>query len=176
MKTKTKLTKKQFQQEEAKIYLFNTLFGSKLEIKEYSEKLNDWIWNGKTLADHIAEAPNLLAAINGYDVNGIKEPNKINIYGLVRRVSANGMNRQISLFAINKKKELVNITYNAHMILNEGKEPPTNSFHEHVIKVTGAGMDMVFHTVYNLSSRLFEGIEGIEEPGREGYILDKRDI
>jgi len=37
-------------------------------------------------------------------------------------------------------------------------------------------MDMVFHTVYNLSSALFEGIEGIEEPGREGYILSKRNL
>tara|TARA_R100001460_G_scaffold74118_3_gene115148 strand:- start:277 stop:792 length:516 start_codon:yes stop_codon:yes gene_type:complete len=169
---KTKLNKKQYEIEISKIRLFNTLYGIKFETQIFDEKLNEWTWNGKTLKDHINESRDGQIIKSARDTVNTE---KVFVYGLVRRVSANGMNRQISLFAVNDRKEIVNITYNAHMIL-EGKEPPTNSFYEHVIKVNGTGMDMVFHTVYNLSSTLFEGIEGVGEEDREGYILNKRNL
>ena len=163
---KTKLTKKQYEKEINKIRLFNSLYGFDFETEEYDEKKKEYTWNRLTLADHVKKDARALALIN---------TRKVYIYGLVRRVSANGMNRQISLFSVTKSGEIANITYMASMIL-DGKEPPTNQYYEHVIKVTGAGMDMVFHLVYNLSGILFEGIEGLEEPGREGYILNKRNL
>ena len=173
MKTK-KLTKKQYEKEINKIRLFNSLYGFDFETEVFDEKQNEYTWNGMTLADHVQNDKGGKIRFSALELINTE---KKYIYGLVRRVSANGMNRQISLFAVTKNGEIANITYMASMIL-EGKEPPTNSYYEHVIKVTGAGMDMVFHLVYNLSSILFEGIEGLEEPGygREGYILQKRNL
>lgn len=171
---KTKLTKKQYEKEINKIRLFNSLYGFDFETEEYDEKKKEYTWNRLTLADHVkkdAEYKKILM----YNALELINTQKVYVYGLVRRVSANGINRQISLFAVTKNHEIANITYMASMIL-DGKEPPTNQYYEHVIKVTGTGMDMVFHTVYNLSSVLFEGIEGLEEPGREGYILNKRNL
>tara|TARA_A100001388_G_C28764948_1_gene500144 strand:- start:1729 stop:2250 length:522 start_codon:yes stop_codon:yes gene_type:complete len=172
---KTKLTKKQIEKEINKVRLFNSLYGFDFQTEEYDEKKNEYTWNGMTLADHVQRDKGGKIRFSALELINTR---KIYVYGLVRRVSANGMNRQISLFAVTKSGEIANITYMASLILN-GKEPATNSWHEHVIKVTGTGMDMVFHLVYNLSSILFEGIEGLEglaQEGREGYILNKRNL
>ena len=172
---KTALNKKQYEKEINKIRLFNSLYGFDFETEVYDEKLNEYTWNGMTLADHVKRDKGGKIRFSSLELINTR---KVYVYGLVRRVSANGMNRQISLFAVTKSGEISNLTYMASMIL-DGKEPPVNAYHEHVIKVTGTGMDMVFHLVYNLSSILFEGIEGLEglaQEGREGYILNKRNL
>ena len=162
---KTKLTKKQIQVEIAKVNLFNTIYGKNLETETYNDKQKEWIFNGVTLAEHI-EKENLYEMI---------QETKPTIYAVIRRVSPSGMNRQISFFAINSLNNLRDITYNVSLVLDE-KEPFTNSHYYHVIKVSGAGMDMVFHSVYSLSSILFRGVDGLEDLDRRGYLLQHQAI
>ena len=162
---KTKLTKKQIQVEIAKVNLFNTIYGKNLETETYNDKQKEWIFNGVTLAEHI-EKENLYEMI---------QETKPTIYAVIRRVSPSGMNRQISFFAINSLNNLRDITYNVSLVLDE-KEPFTNSNYYHVIKVSGAGMDMVFHCVYTLSSILFRGVDGLEDLDRRGYLLKHQAI
>ena len=91
------------------------------------------------------------------------------------------MNRQISFFAIDSKRHLsrppqiVDITNYVSQIL-EGKNAPTNILDYPVIKVTGAGMDMRFHVIYNLSSRLFADVRGEFKESDKGYILKQRNL
>lgn len=159
---KTKLTKKQIEIEIAKVNLFNSIYGTKLETEIFNNKKNEWVFNGVTLAEHIKKE-NLFEHI---------ETNKPTIYAIIRRVSPNGMNRQMSFFCINSitNTSLLDITYNFSLVLDE-KEPFTNSNYYNVIKVSGAGMDMVFHSVYTLSSILFRGVDGLEDLDRRGYLL-----
>ena len=177
MKTK-KLTKKQIVQEKAKVYLFNILYGFRFEVTEFNEQTKLLDWNGTTLAGHIEYSK------DGQIIKSALESIRtetVYIYGLVRRVSANGMNRQISFFAIDSKRrpslppEIVNITNYVNQIL-EGKDAPLNSYNEPVIKVTGAGMDMVFHVIYNLSSRLFVNVHEDLKQSDKGYILKQRNL
>ena len=89
----------------------------------------------------------------------VKEGAKV--YTILRHVSASGMSRDISL-VIAQGEEIIDITYYAaHAMGDKVKE----SKGHRVIKVNGAGMDMGFHLVYNLSSVLFAGQE------RAGYVL-----
>lgn len=164
---KTKLTKKQIEIEIAKVNLFNTIYSRQLETVIYNDTQEKWIFNGLTLADHI-EKRNLYEFI---------QTTKPTIYAIIRRVSPNGMNRQISFFAINSliSNRLLDITYDFSLVLDE-KEPFTNSNYHHVIKVSGAGMDMVFHSVYTLSSILFRGVDGLEDIDRRGYLLQHQAI
>lgn len=83
------------------------------------------------------------------------------VYTILRRVSASGMTRAISLKVI-KDGELYDITYAVSQALGE-KCAVVDGYN--VIKVQGVGMDMGFHLVYNLSSVLFYGQE------RAGYEL-----
>lgn len=85
----------------------------------------------------------------------------VKVYTILRHVSASGMSRDISL-VIAQGGEIIDITYYAaHAMGDKVKE----SKGHRVIKVSGAGMDMGFHLVYNLSSVLFHGQE------RAGYVL-----
>jgi hypothetical protein len=77
------------------------------------------------------------------------------VYGQVTQVSRTGMNRHIKLFTV-VDNELVNITWYASLVM-EGKYAGDNKYGERVLKVPGCGMDMVFHTIYGLSSSLFRG-------------------
>jgi hypothetical protein len=78
------------------------------------------------------------------------------VYAIVRSVSASGMSRSISLFAISDSgigsPYLYNITY--HVARGLGESLRDTKYGERVIRVHGAGMDMVFATVYDLSIRL----------------------
>ena len=78
------------------------------------------------------------------------------VYAIVRSVSASGMSRTMSLFAISSSgdgpTDLYNITYHVARVL--GKSLRDTRYGERVIRVDGAGMDMVFATVYNLASAL----------------------
>jgi len=162
---KTKLTKKQIEIEIAKVNLFNTIYGTNLETEVYNDKQKEWIYNGVTLAEHIGKE-NLYEKI---------ETTKPTIYAVIRRVSPNGINRQMSFFCINSLNSLRDITHNFSLVLDE-KEPFINSNYYPVIKVSGAGMDMVFHCVYTLSSILFRGVDGLEDIDRRGYLLKHQAI
>lgn len=85
------------------------------------------------------------------------------ILTIVRHVSKSGMSRNISLKYV-KNGELMDITYNAAMVLDW---PLVEGFNR-AIKVGGCGMDMGFHLVYSLSGRLY-GYEG-----RNAYRLRHR--
>ena len=136
MKTK-KMTVKQTTQEKAKIYLFNILYGFRFDVDEFNEDTKQFEWNGITLAEHIQN--NKEGQIFKSALESIKSEE---VYICARRVSANGMNRQISFFAIDLKRrlsqppEIYNITNYVSQIL-EGKNAPQNSYGEPVIKVTG---------------------------------------
>lgn len=80
------------------------------------------------------------------------------IYTILRRVSASGMSRDISLKVI-KGGEIYDITYSAGVLLD--MKLTKSSYNS--LRVNGCGMDMGFHLVYNLSSVLFNGQE------RAGY-------
>lgn len=85
------------------------------------------------------------------------------ILTIVRHVSRSGMSRNISLKYV-KNGELVDITYNAALVLDW----PLVEGWNYSVKVGGCGMDMGFHTVYSLSGRLY----GYQE--RNAYRLRHR--
>lgn len=85
------------------------------------------------------------------------------ILTIVRHVSRSGMSRNISLKYV-KNGELVDITYNAALVLDW----PLVDGWNYSVKVGGCGMDMGFHTVYSLSGRLY----GYQE--RNAYRLRHR--
>ena len=89
----------------------------------------------------------------------VKEGDKV--YTILRHVSASGMSRNISL-VVAREGEIIDITYYAAHALGD---KVSESKGHRVIKVNGAGMDMGFHLVYNLSSVLFTG------QNRAGYVL-----
>jgi hypothetical protein len=86
------------------------------------------------------------------------------VYTILRRVSASGMTRHISL-KVAQGGEIYDITWLAAEATGD-KVSEVNGFP--TLKVNGAGMDMGFHLVYNLSSVLYHGEE------RAGYKLAQR--
>jgi len=89
----------------------------------------------------------------------VKEGDKV--YTILRSVSSSGMTRNISL-VVAKEGEMIDITYYVAHALGE---KVSESKGHRAIKVSGCGMDMGFHLVYNLSSVLFAGQD------RAGYVL-----
>lgn len=86
------------------------------------------------------------------------------VYTVLRSVSSSGMTRHISLLVANGD-EITDITYYAAGVLGDSLYERNGS---RSIRVSGCGMDMGFHLVYNLSSVLFKGAD------RAGYILKQR--
>lgn len=84
------------------------------------------------------------------------------VYTILRRVSASGMTRHLSVIMA-QEGEVLDITYYVAGVLDE-------SLHEvnghRTIKQNGCGMDMGFNLIYNLSSVLFKGQD------RAGYVLN----
>lgn len=75
------------------------------------------------------------------------------VYCNINSVSRSGMSRNISLYAIRpakrgEKAQLADITYAASEIMGW-------TLSEGGLKVSGCGMDMCFHTVYNLGRSLW---------------------
>lgn len=86
------------------------------------------------------------------------------VYTVLRSVSSSGMTRHISL-KVAQGSNIYDITYTAALAMGD----KVSDYHGYnTIKVSGAGMDMGFHLVYNLSSVLFHGQE------RAGYVLSHR--
>ena len=90
--------------------------------------------------------------------------NEPTVYTVLRSVSASGLTRHISL-KVAQGGEIYDITYQVAQALGE-RLSDRNGYN--TIKVNGAGMDMGFSLVYNLSSVLFAGQD------RAGYILSHR--
>lgn len=88
------------------------------------------------------------------------------VYCILRRVSASGMNRKISLFIVGDG-EVRDITFYAGRALGWGLVDVGG---HRALNVTGCGMDMGFHTVYSLSWVVFGKIEGADS----GYSLAHR--
>ncbi len=76
---------------------------------------------------------------------GVKEGTTI--YAKVVRVSASGMSRHIRLYFL-KDGEIVDISYWSAKALEWGY---AGDGYNEGIRVSGCGMDMMFHTVYSLS-------------------------
>jgi hypothetical protein len=93
----------------------------------------------------------------------ISEDN-LTIYTVLRSVSSSGMTRHISLKFV-QDNNIYDITYLAADAMGD-RVSERNGYN--TIKVSGTGMDMGFHLVYNLSSVLFHGQE------RAGYKLSQR--
>lgn len=88
----------------------------------------------------------------------------LTVYTILRKVSSSGMTRHISL-KVAEGSNIFDITYLVAKALGD-KVSDVNGYN--TIKVQGAGMDMGFHIVYNLSSVLYHGQE------RAGYKLSQR--
>jgi hypothetical protein len=79
------------------------------------------------------------------------------IHTITRHVSSSGMTRDISLIYV-KGGQLFNITYSAALAL---EWPLSEKSGYRAIRVSGAGMDMGFHTVYTLSRVIYrDTLEG----------------
>lgn len=99
------------------------------------------------------------------------------VYGIVRTVSRSGMSRTIDFFVMPTKKGDRPMYLSGYMATLLGYTRDSSG----ALRVSGCGMDMVFHTVYNLSSVLFAHLKGkdaanlpkvrevIERTGRMGY-------
>ena len=146
--------KKEQEKELSKVNLFNLLYGTNFKI--YNEDYTDW--NGITLDEHIKQS------------NWTPPEQKPEIYGNVTRVSPNGMNRDIK-FHIVSNGRIANITWLMSWILDE-REPKQNKYNEHVIRVNGTGMDMVFHCIYQLGCIMFSNLD----MDRAGYMFNYNSI
>lgn len=77
------------------------------------------------------------------------------IYRSVLHVSASGMSREIGLYIV-KDNRILDISFEVASVLGW-----TKSKTKRAVRVEGCGMDMIFHTIYELSQRLFN----------DGYVL-----
>ncbi len=84
------------------------------------------------------------------------------VYTVLRHVSQSGMSRDISLKIVHDGR-LRDITYTAAEAMGE---TPKDRRGQRVIRVHGAGMDMGFSLVYNLSHELYK-----HDSDRAGYVL-----
>lgn len=93
------------------------------------------------------------------------------VYAMTRKVSSSGMSRHISFFVIRdgynqahstdfsaRDFRITDISWHVANVLDYATDADTNA-----LKVSGAGMDMQFHVVYSLATKLFG----------DGYALDK---
>jgi hypothetical protein len=72
---------------------------------------------------------------------------------IIRHVTASGMSRDISLVSVNDRGQIVNLAWHIDKVCTTGSLKERNG--SRVIRVSGAGMDMGFHIVYNLSLVLY---------------------
>ena len=86
------------------------------------------------------------------------------IRGVVMSVARSGMSRRIRFFVADEGKVWDVTGYVARAIGEHGE----NAVNDDGLRVDGCGMDMVFHTVYRLSSVMFKGED------RAGYVLRYR--
>jgi hypothetical protein len=80
------------------------------------------------------------------------------LYTNLRKVSASGMSREISVHIV-KDGEILDISYGVSVVLGWPQSRNSNA-----IKVSGCGMDMGFHLVYTLAQIICD----------DGYALKQR--
>jgi hypothetical protein len=111
-----------------------------------------------------------------------------NVYVNITHVSRSGMSRHMRLYYVDEERDIIDITGYVARVL--GYRRATENRWDLV--VSGCGMDMAFHTVYQLGSCLYpdgdsldktNGIrrrqaerEGVTKEVSGGYLLNKRDI
>ena len=82
-------------------------------------------------------------------LKGLLQPGD-KVYGIVRRVSQSGMMRVIDLYIIKDSKP-INISRETARLLGY-----TEDKKDYGLRVSGCGMDMIFHLVYSLANVLFQ--------------------
>ena len=99
------------------------------------------------------------------------------VYGNVKNVSRSGMQRQARFYIIvpltkkeqeirrgtTEKSHVYNISYKIARLL---KYPYNNDWE--CVTLNGCGMDMLWHTVYNLGRNLYPNGDGVTVTGRNG--------
>lgn len=98
------------------------------------------------------------------------------IYAKVVRVSASGMSRHVRLYFIPNTGEITDISYWGAKALEWGY---AGDGYREGIRVSGCGMDMLFHTIDSLSYAMGYGsicqqqgdTEPIEKRGRNGQTI-----
>lgn len=86
-------------------------------------------------------------------------------YTQVTSVAKSGMSRKMKFFAV-KDGEIINVTWRVATVLGDSVQ------HDGTIRVSGCGMDMGFHMVYNLSRTLYGDVKCKESDS--GYALKQR--
>jgi hypothetical protein len=87
------------------------------------------------------------------------------IYAKVTHVARSGMSRSIELYRV-VDGEIRNISWEVSRLLGERIDPNHGG-----LRVSGCGMDMCFHTIYNLGYVLFPDGFGVEGRGPLGHIV-----
>jgi len=86
---------------------------------------------------------------------------------ILRKVSASGMSRRISL-VIARNNEIIDITWDAARVMEDKVKQGGKYVQDAGMVVQGCGMDMGFHIVYNLGRYLFPDGFAVEGSGRNG--------
>lgn len=126
--------------------------------------------------------PNITPAAAAADLRELLD-DTLTVHVVQRRVSASGMNRKLSLFALDTRDgipELVDITVKVAAVLGH-RVHEVGGFS---LSVNGAGMDMHFHVVYSLSRALYGDmpadqrprVGGVANEREAGYVLTKRTL
>ena len=84
-------------------------------------------------------------------------------FTILRHVSQSGMSRDISVKVVDEDGDLRDVTYYVGLLLGQA---PKDRNGQRVVRVTGCGMDMGFHLVYQLSYALYKG-----DGDRAGYVI-----
>lgn len=73
-------------------------------------------------------------------------------YTQVTSVAKSGMSRKMKFFAVHGE-EIIDVTWKVATVLGDSVQ------HDGTIRVSGCGMDMGFHMVYNLSRTLYGDVK-----------------
>lgn len=86
-------------------------------------------------------------------------------YTQVKSVAKSGMSRKMKFFAV-EDGEIINVTWRVATVLGDSVQS------DGTIRVSGCGMDMGFHMVYNLARTLYRDFK--TNGGDSGYALKQR--
>jgi uncharacterized membrane-anchored protein len=105
---------------------------------------------------------------------------KRHIKGVIMSVSKSGMSRRIKFYTVdtqttyNDNNEPIQSDYVRDITYYVGNTLQWSQ-NDNGVLVTGSGMDMIFHSIYTLSSILYRGTETETNSKRDaGYIIDYR--
>lgn len=90
---------------------------------------------------------------------------------ILRKVSSSSMSRRISLI-VARDNEVIDITWNAARVMEDKVKQGGKYVQDAGMVVSGCGMDMGFHIVYNLGRYLFP--DGFGEIGTHNHQMNQR--